>query len=229
MKIAIVEDEAALANELKQQLQRLAEYEIIQYESGEQFLFDCAFSSFDLVFMDIQMKQMNGLETAKALRQSDPHVAIVFLTNDPGFVFEGYEVDAIRYWLKPIDPRKLQQLLTTLTIDQPYLLWNQNGELLKLYEADIYYLESDGHYVLCHHKQGVYRRKSSFKEECERLSAAFLFCHRSYFVNLDHLYALRKDGLELDTHILLPVSRSCRGQLQEEIMRRCQEDLLCSW
>lgn len=173
------------------------------------------------------MQGLNGLETARRLRKKDTHAYLVFLTNDPSFVFEGYEVDAVRYWLKPVQEDKLCQLLDQLEAPKAYLLWSIDGELRKLYEEDIYYLESDAHYVRCHHCKGIFRMKGSFQKVCAELSGDFLNCHRSYCVNLNHIHALRKDGCMLDNEECIPVSRGMKQRVQEEIMKRCKRDLLC--
>ena len=229
MDIAVVEDEVSLADELRELLIKLREPQVSIYESGEQFLFEYDSHPFDIVFMDIQMKRLNGLDTARELRRKDPHIAIVFLTNDPSFVFEGYEVDAVRYWLKPIQEEKLRELLESLRTPKPYILWNKDGELIKLYEDDIYYLESEGHYVLCHHRDRILRRKNSFKEQCEFMSNDFLLIHRSYCINMNHVRAVKKDSCEMENGDTLPVSRSMRVTVQEEFLRRCREELLCRY
>lgn len=227
MRIAIVEDEQDLALELHALLQKQGSHSIDLFPGGEQFLFAWDEQPYDLVFLDIQMKGINGLTTARKLREKDAHAYLVFLTNDPSFVFEGYEVDAVRYWLKPVQEEKLRQLLEQLVSPRPYLVWSIEGELHKLYEDDIYYMESDAHYVRCHHREGVYRIKASFQKECAKLSADFLSCHRSYCINLNHVHVLRRDDCLLDNQESIPVSRSMKQRVQEEVMKRCQRDLSC--
>lgn len=229
MNIAIVDDEQAISNEIKSMFSQLGFHDISIFESGEEFLFSCVEQTFDLVLFDIQMKQQNGIDTARRLREKDPHVSIVFLTNDPSYVFDGYEVHAIRYWLKPLKLDKLKQLMDGLFITKPYIIWDYEGEQHKLYEEDIYYLESDGHYVCCHHKTGTYRKKGIFKVECDRLSSDFIPTHRSYYVNVNHIHVLKKNECVLDTNEPIPVSRTCKTSVQTAMMKRCKEDLLCNF
>ena len=89
MRIAIVEDEQDLALELHALLQKLGSHSIALFPGGEQFLFAWEEQPYDLVFLDIQMKGMNGLKIARKVREKDAHAYLVFLTNDPSFVFEG--------------------------------------------------------------------------------------------------------------------------------------------
>lgn len=229
MRIAIVEDEPALANEVVVMLNELQQADICVFHSGEQFLFEYEAQPFDLILLDIQLQNMNGLETAKQLRKKDAHVAIVFLTNDASFVFEGYEVEAIRYWLKPVQKEKLSELLSTLSMSKPYLTWQINKDIFKIYEEDILYLESDGHYVICCCDQQILRKKDNFRKVCEQLSSDFFICHRSYCVNLNHVHACLKEDVLLDNQKLIPVSRTMKQELQQAFMRKCKEDLLCSF
>lgn len=227
MKIAVVEDECAVADELITLLYQMQERDVIRYESGEAFLFACEECIFDLVFMDIQMKNMNGLDTAKALRRNDKNICIVFLSNDPSFVFEGYEVDAIRYWLKPINKMKLLELLDTMQRPRAYLIWNVNSEIRKIYYDEIQYLESDGHYVLCHLQDSVLRMKDGFKDTCDRLPNGFVMTHRSYCVNMNHVNAIVQDGCRMDNGDLVAISRTMKAKVQNAMMRRCIESM--SW
>lgn len=227
MRIAIVEDERVLAQDVKEMLKEACTCDICLYTSGEQFLFELEENAYDLIFMDIQMPGINGLQTAQKLREVDRHVPLVFLTNDPSFVFDGYEVDAVRYWLKPVQKEKLSALLADIEQPKAYVLWSDQKEVYKLYEADIYYLESEGHYVICHHCQGVYRKKASFREECAKLSKDFMMTHRSYCVNLTHVYALKKEGCLLDNQDCIPISRAMKAKVEQAVMERCKEDIRC--
>ena len=227
MNIAIVEDEDALAQQVLQMIKKLSTHQVSVFSSGEQFLFECESQAFDLVFMDIQMGKMSGIECAKLYRQNDANAMIVFLTNDASYVFEGYEVNAIRYWMKPVQEDKLIQLFSTIQQPKPYILWNVQGDIRKLYEADIYYIESDGHYVLCHTKDEVLRMKASFKDVCSKLSSAFIECHRSYCVHITHVHVLCKEGCRMDNQEVIPVSRAMKQRVQTELMKACKEEVLC--
>ena len=88
--------------------------EVILYESAEEFLFKNETFLYDVVFLDIAMRQMNGVELARAIRQKDKNLPIAFLTADRTFAIEGYEVHAVRYLLKPVTAEKLGSLLDEL-------------------------------------------------------------------------------------------------------------------
>jgi len=119
MRIAYCEDEPAQAALVRAMILRWAESrkitaEVILYESAEEFLFKNETFLYDVVFLDIAMRQMNGVELARAIRQKDKNLPIAFLTADRTFAIEGYEVHAVRYLLKPVTAEKLGSLLDEL-------------------------------------------------------------------------------------------------------------------
>lgn len=114
MKIAICDDQIFFHNDLKKHLEsysqkRHLDFMYSDYTNGS----DLLKSNFDyeLVFMDFQMKGLNGLQTAQKLRKKNKDVVIIFMTNFPNIVFDAFEVNAFRFLLKPIDPQKLEDAL----------------------------------------------------------------------------------------------------------------------
>ena len=86
--------------------------QIDAFESAEQFLFAYREDiSYDILLLDIQMKGLDGVTLAKEIRKTDTHVQIVFITGLPDFIAEGYEVSALHYLMKPIQPEKLWSVL----------------------------------------------------------------------------------------------------------------------
>ena len=119
MRIAYCEDEPAQAALVRDMVMQWAESckitaEVILYESAEELLFKNETFPYDVVFLDIAMRQMNGVELARAIRQKDKNLPIAFLTADRTFAIEGYEVHAVRYLLKPVTAEKLGSLLDEL-------------------------------------------------------------------------------------------------------------------
>ena len=104
--ILICEDEKAQREQLKSYLRPILEeldvpYELIEYESGEQLINNYV-SKAQLIFLDIQMSELTGMETARRIREQDKNVDIIFVSGLTAYLQEGYEVAAKRYLIKPI-------------------------------------------------------------------------------------------------------------------------------
>ena len=93
----------SLLTSIQNEEQKL-EFNITQYEEGEALLMDMEenLSEFDLVILDIYMDGINGMETARKIRENDINIPIVFLTASPDFALESYDVNAFGYLLKPV-------------------------------------------------------------------------------------------------------------------------------
>lgn len=109
----------------------------------------------DLLFLDIEMQKQNGMETAKIIREYDKNIAFAFVTGYTEYVYEGYEVEAIGYFIKPISLKQLHTLLERMRKklrendkDDFYCFKNTDGTY-RLSKKDIFYLESDKRQIPC--------------------------------------------------------------------------------
>ncbi|WP_303926907.1 LytTR family DNA-binding domain-containing protein [Subdoligranulum variabile] len=109
LNVAIVDDEAAERQKLREYLEAAAcrkneEFCVDEFSSADAFLVQYR-QGYDLVFMDIEFPQgQNGMEAARALRRMDSTVVLIFVTNIAQMAVEGYEVDALDFIVKPVDP-----------------------------------------------------------------------------------------------------------------------------
>ena len=116
INIGICDDEASMRRllraPLEQKLQLLgADYRIFEYDCGETLLTRPETEWLDILFLDIELKQLSGMETARNLRKRDSHTLLIFVTAYPDFVFQGYEVHAFHYILKPYENQKIMKVL----------------------------------------------------------------------------------------------------------------------
>lgn len=105
--IAIVDDEQKSIDEFKSCVQRYfaengGEYKIVEFYDGKDLLEEYT-ARFDIIFLDIEMKEMNGIRAAKKIRSVDSHTAIIFLTRMERYAIKGYEVQAIDFIVKPLE------------------------------------------------------------------------------------------------------------------------------
>ena len=207
MRIAYCEDEPAQRSRMELLLHTFAERKrlpltVEAFSDSAAFLFHYPDSyPFDLIFLDIDLGGMDGMALARKIRETDSEVPILFLTNHREYVFEGYEVQAFRYLLKPVTEDTLFPLLDELQTmrgqEKPHLLLSLGGETQKLFLSDLLFVESDNHYLTLHTAAGTETFKKNLSEFREELSAAwqdyggtgkcFAAAHRSYLVKLAHV------------------------------------------
>ena len=178
------------------------------FKSAEVFLFSKEDEKpFDVLLLDIQMDEMTGIDLAKKLRQQNDDVIIIFITAVRDYVFEGYNVNALNYLLKPVDKQKLFECLKnayeSMQTVQKHIIINDTKLALK----SIMYAEAQSHYISIYTHDDIYTVKKNITAFFEDLSDDFIFCHRSYIVNLNAVRQIKKEEIVLDNGVLIPISR----------------------
>ena len=227
MRIAICDDEKTLA-ELVEQLagrwgtERNHPCSVHTFASGEELLFETSGSyPFDLILLDIDLGggKLSGLELARKIRETDARVALAFLTNYPGHVFEGYEVAALRYLMKPVTVENLFPLLD-LALERigrvsRYLVLEVDGEHRRVEEDSIFYLEAKGHTVLLETASGTIAVKAHLSTLAHRLGTDFVPTRRSFLVNLRHVERVGRTECVLEGGRGVPISRGAWKNLNQ--------------
>lgn len=176
--------------------------DINTFISAEAFLFEYEDNqAYDILLLDIEMKNITGMELAKHIRKDNNRAEIIFITSHFEFIGEGYEVDALHYLIKPISKEKLMQVLTKavkkLSVEPPSLIINCNGNTVKLLESDIFYVESFLHYIIIKTKDKEYKIKENISAFEKKLSDDFYRIHRSYLVSLKHITRISRKSVHL--------------------------------
>lgn len=193
INIAIIDDEKIQAELLKKYVQNWA-YEkevtvlIETFFSAESFDFSYTMDKkYDILLLDIQMPGQNGIELAKQIRKEDQLVNIIFITAVTDYISEGYDVSAINYLIKPIKEKKLfeclDKALMRIPKEEKTILIDAQGEILRINQKDIIYIEAFAHSIDINTVKGRYTaRKNISNIEKELEEDAFVRCHRSYIV-----------------------------------------------
>ena len=178
---------------------------------------------FGVLLLDIKMDGMNGVELAKKVRETDETVQIVFVTGFSEFLSEGYEVSALHYLLKPIDPEKLFTVLDRaagrLAKAEKSLAVTFERHTAYLPLSRISYVESQKQYVLIHTDETVFRMRATLAETEAKLDEYFCKCQRSFLVNLRHVAQIRTDCVVLKNGESVPISRGMAEKIGREIIR----------
>lgn len=229
-RVAIVDDErteveklSVIVNDWSTRCGSLCE--IHSFASAEAFLFAYQDDkAYDILLLDVEMKNISGIELAKRIRGGNDHVEIVFITSHFEFVGEGYEVDALHYLIKPVAEDKLMDVLSRaaakLSVEPPYVLITCDGETVKLYESEILYIESFLHYLAVHTKDREYRIKESMTSFEAKLSDDFFRVHRSYLVSLKVITRISRTTVTVTGKIDIPVARGKYDDINRAFIAR---------
>lgn len=185
-------------------------------------------SRVDLIFLDIEMPKLTGIEFVKALAQPP---MIIFTTAYSAYALEGFELDVVDYLLKPVSfPRflkavekarnYLQAREKELSITEDFFFIKCNGKIEKIVTSEVYYIEGMANYVVIHAKQKKYVTYITFRSIEEQLPAnLFIRTHKSYLVALTAIQTI--DGEELTTAIAtLPISKNFKNEVMNKISPR---------
>lgn len=175
----------------------------------------------DVLFLDIEMPGINGMETAHRIRQTDADLMLIFVTGFADYVFDGYAVGALDYIVKPVHPDKLdavvKRMLGVLELRAPdtYSFKNTEG-MFRVPRRDIHYLQSEGrqvHLVTAAHTYTFYEKLDAVQAE---LGDAFVRIHQRYLVRCGAVDSFTGDHVTVGGRTL-PVSRSQRPLVMEAI------------
>lgn len=218
INIAIVDDESIQVELLEKYVQNWAIDSNIRiktehFHSAESFDFSWSMDKkYHIVLLDVQMSGQNGVDLAKKIREEDSVVKIIFITAIIDYIQDGYDVDAINYLIKPIKEEKLHKCLdkavSKIPKEEKIILINVDGQVYRIVQKDITYIEAFAHYIEVNTVNGKYTTKKNISSiEIELDGNAFMKCHRSYIVGLRHVRSIGNSELELDNGAIVPVSR----------------------
>lgn len=227
MKIAICEDEKIFQDVLIKELEQyfgILNVEIDAFQSGRQFLerFEQAPEQYRIIFMDIEMPGMDGLETSRQLRMLNRRVPVIFLTSHTELAMEGYEVDAFRFLSKPIARDKLLKALRDIQRQDALehkISLNDGQKDIILNSDVIEYVKSDNVYINIFTDTGSYliRKKLCEMEEI-LLCPVFYKPHRSYILHLGKVKSYDGRRIHMRSGKEIPISRGKGNEFKNAML-----------
>lgn len=223
-KIAVCDDAARDRDLLVSFIKtKLPFCEVLVYESGEALLWDVENRDhIDILFLDIFMDGMSGIEAARRIRKVDPDALLIFVSSSEDFYRDSYDLYAFNYLNKPINMDRFNDVLSRaverLNKEMDMVIsFSFNNELHRVHYSELLYLSSEGHIVNFHLKNGdVLKAYGKLDDYAGQLSSEiFLRCHQSYIVNLSNVTSLRSSEFAIG-EIRVPVSRSYSGEARDK-------------
>lgn len=214
--IAVCDDEAYMSDQIQKMASdffrsKNVETAILQFSSGTELL--KYKKPIDILFLDIQMEDLDGMETARKLRKRKFQGFLIFITVLKELVFESFEVQAYDYLVKPVEEKQFQKTMERL-FDSMKQAGEANLLIQKGYESHIISLEEivfceiiDRKIYLHLASSGVIDYYDRIEHLEARLGSSFFRCHRSYLINLKHLKSYKNGIAYMEGGKEIPVSR----------------------
>ena len=233
--IGICDDNYDARLALRAALERILEPQgaaprILEFSSGEGLLRwkENHPGELNLVFLDMEMGQLNGLETARQLRQGDEDLQLVFVTGYADYVFDGYSVGALGYLLKPPKAKQLEDVLARATAalfrgeDEVYLC--RSGEVTyRIPRRQILYFTSDRRQVTCVTPAKSYTFYGKLDQVADQVGSSFVRIHQRYLVRVKAVDRVAGNQVFVGEEVL-PISRSCQQGAMIALTRAALEE-----
>lgn len=226
-RIAVVEDEQQYRDEVCQYIEQYAtehqlKFDVTTYTDGQEIVDDVQ-KHYDIIFFDIEMTQLNGMDAAKVIRERDVNVVMVFITNMAQYAIEGYEVGALDFVLKPIDyygfSFRMARALGRVQKKQGNLEFaiNTPGGIKKLNSNDIYYIEIENRFLVYHTAEGDFSQRGTLQSAEEMFqNYHFVKCNHWYLVNLKYVTEIEENIVHV-AGSRLEISRRNRAHFLKEV------------
>ena len=214
VRIAICDDSAKDVSSLKLLCESCSTAEILEistFESPSELLSAHAAKKYDILLLDIEMPEMNGIDLGKELRKTDAKSIIIFITAYPQYAIDGYECAAFWYILKPCDKDKLNSVLN-MAIEKLGALSRSHtirihNKTLSLPLESIDYIEFCKRHTVYHTSDGIYTTTERFADVCEALGKyGFYQVHQGYIVNFAKVKDFDNYSVILKANEKVPIS-----------------------
>lgn len=230
IRVAVVDDEVEVLDYLERNISNAFEIlnvhaKLCKICTGEELIRFHNEKEFNIIFLDLEMPGMDGLETARCIRNCDQNVVLIFVTNREDLVFDAFQYNAIAFIRKKrlqeelIDAvkRAYNQAATKLTV---HLFKTEFGDI-RFQLNEILYFSSHGHNVWLHHKDKKSYRVFYTLEQIEDMIStdSFIKCHSSVLVNCGYIYSIDKENVILTNGETVALSRHRRKNVKDALQK----------
>lgn len=227
LSIAVCDDEVIECSNMAKRIKGIMEEMKIpciirQFQSGRELL--KALESFDIIFLDIIMQDLDGMKTAQIFRKKLFDKILIFVSSSREYVFDAYDVEAFQYLLKPIDEKKLKKVLQKAVFkvenhSQEFIIVSRERQKKKLFLDDIYYFEIKGRIINIHGTDGIFTYYGQIGVlENSLQEKGFFRCHKSYLINLRYVDVYNRQEIILDNGERIVVAKRRYEEFCKEIL-----------
>ncbi len=229
LSIAICDDEVQIGKLIEKKFLEYAirhniEYQIQVFHDGQSLLQHLKEKT-DLLFLDIEMPGLNGIETAAELRKKNKDIKIIFLSAYREYVFESFKVRTFRYLLKPLKDEDFEEVMDELMHqdeEENYLVYSFRGAHYSISYNDILYIEGMRGKIVIHCTNGEYRWRGALSMIYEEMNMKLYHMfqiHQSFIVNMDKIIHYNSKEVVLDGNRVVPISKHRLDDFKKEYIR----------
>lgn len=233
LKIAVVDDDRKFRADVRSVLERLlaenGAWTLAEYRDAETFHHDFQNNRPDIALMDIILPGESGIDAARKIFAQDKRTLIVFVTVSPDFALHGYGVNAVDYLLKPLDEKRLEEVLRTcqerLAANRPARIAVKcDNRLRQIDLADISHIESINRKIHIHTDNETLACTGRLGDILNQSPDAFLQVHKSFAVNFTRIREINYNNAVLDNGAAVPISRTYRQQARDAFFSNLAEE-----
>lgn len=239
IRIAVCDDDKKTITTMEERLLELSEkgnikVRIETYSDGAFLLADIRKGvEFDLLYLDIEMEQLDGLSLAREFRKDHPNAVLIYISNHESYLKELFEVDTFRFLSKPINTEKFEAYFRNavekiqLQQEEIFFSYSYDRQFFKVLLSDIVYFESQKRSIRLYKKDGTegsfYEKLNEVEKQLKEAAVPFLRIHQSYLVNYNYIKQFGNTELELSNGKQLPISEDRRKTAEQkygELLRK---------
>ena len=228
MVIAICDDEQEFINDIRKHLKQYSSehgltFEIYEFCSGADIL--SSKIVFDIAFLDIEMKDINGIEVGRKLQNENPDLVLIYVTAYNQYLDEALDLGITRFFDKPIDSQRFYEGMDRAVskVDNTeikFYLKDDNKGVVTVRCKDIIFVEIQGRKTEIHTKEHVYLSKDGIKVWKARLNKSYFeIPHNSYIINTNFITYFCKEYVILDNKYTIPIAYSKRAEFKRKFMK----------
>lgn len=236
-KIAICDDESIICTSLYSLINKIAEtkhvnFEIDCFASGEELCAELQSVKYDLVFLDIELAEMNGVAVGKFIREQlhNENIQIAFISSKQDYAMELFEVRPINFLVKPLTENKIKKIIDKFLLlnklDKEAFTFKKGHSYNKIQLSDIEYFYSTGRKVIIVTFNQSMDFYSTLNRIYERIKQqGFLYVHKSFIVNYKYIKKYEYEQITMKDDSIIPISQSHRKDVRFQFMKLREAEL----
>lgn len=229
IKVVICDDEKKILNTLSKKiiqtfLNKDIEIEIFQTTSPTETLEYLKSNVVDVIFLDIDMPILSGMDIAEKLLNEEYKGLLIFVTSHDSLVYRSFKYHPFGFIRKSHFDEEIEETVVRIMDEMAHrdctFSYKTNEGTYRAKVSDILYFESESNYIIIHLLEHTHKFRATITQvETELSTNGFIRVHKGYLVNQQHIEILRKDEIVMSDNTVIPISRANKDVVKEKIMR----------